>query len=306
MFTLTQAGQQKINELANNYQVSTDAVMTLLYALNNGNGTMAQFSHPELGGSGQWMQGGMTMIGDMFNNFVKNKVDGLCNELSHLLFQSTTPLFIISEPPLNQTIALQSSTQNWWPQELGMPNTAGAQNQLRYAYFAQEKRLVIERQGQVSIYDTQDHQISGVSQQQGAESSLSFTSQKGTVEISNLPLISGPGISDKANSQEKSQEESRQESQENFQKEFQQESQESTTGSQSDIFTKENLIANLPETSTEETEPALEKTVEKSPNQQEQDEYIFAKIERLAQLRERGIISKEEFTEKKAELLARL
>ena len=61
--------------------------MTMLQAVVNGNGSMAQFSHPELGGSGQWMRGGMTMVGDMFNYGLKSKVDGLCSELSQLLGQ---------------------------------------------------------------------------------------------------------------------------------------------------------------------------------------------------------------------------
>jgi hypothetical protein len=52
---LTDKGQQTINELAQRYSVSTDAVMSLLQALVNGNGTMAQFNHQELGGGGQWM-----------------------------------------------------------------------------------------------------------------------------------------------------------------------------------------------------------------------------------------------------------
>jgi len=59
--------------------------MTLLQALLNSNGTMAQFDHRELGGAGQWMPGGMTMVGDMFNHGLKAKVDGLCSELSQLL-----------------------------------------------------------------------------------------------------------------------------------------------------------------------------------------------------------------------------
>jgi hypothetical protein len=50
--------------------------MTLLQALVNSNGTMAQFNHWELGGGGQWMRGGMTMVGDMFNYGLKSKVDG--------------------------------------------------------------------------------------------------------------------------------------------------------------------------------------------------------------------------------------
>jgi len=82
---LTDQGLQKINDLAQRFGVSVDAVMKLLQALVNSNGTMAQFDHPELGGAGQWMPGGMTMVGDMFNHGLKAKVDGLCSELSQIL-----------------------------------------------------------------------------------------------------------------------------------------------------------------------------------------------------------------------------
>ena len=85
MQQLTPEGQQRVSDLSHRYFVSTDAVMTLLQALVNGHGTMAQFYHPELGGGGQWMLGGMTMIGDMFNSSLKAKVEGLCSELSSLL-----------------------------------------------------------------------------------------------------------------------------------------------------------------------------------------------------------------------------
>ena len=87
MQPLTEQGRQAIDELARRYAVGSDAVMALLQALVNGNGTMAQFNHPELGGGGQWMLGGMTMVGDMFNHGLKAKVDGLCSELSQLLAQ---------------------------------------------------------------------------------------------------------------------------------------------------------------------------------------------------------------------------
>jgi hypothetical protein len=53
-------GQKIIKELAQRYGVSGEAVETLAKAVIRGNGTMAQFSHPELGGLGQWSQGGMT------------------------------------------------------------------------------------------------------------------------------------------------------------------------------------------------------------------------------------------------------
>jgi hypothetical protein len=62
-----------MRDLAQHYGVSVEAVRTLLFAVSAGGGTLAQFDHPELGGSGQWMIGGMTMVGDMFNYGLKAK-----------------------------------------------------------------------------------------------------------------------------------------------------------------------------------------------------------------------------------------
>jgi hypothetical protein len=44
----------------------------------------------------------------------------------------------------------------------------------------------------VTVYDTQDHQISGFSQQQPGSGSLKFSSQLGGVDVSRLPAVSGP------------------------------------------------------------------------------------------------------------------
>ena len=79
---------------------------------------------------------------------------------------------------------------NWWPEDLGEPASSGAQNRVRYAFFPGKQRLVIERDGQMTIYNSGDHQISGVSQQQGGSHSLTFTSQKGQVWIEELEKIS--------------------------------------------------------------------------------------------------------------------
>jgi len=81
MQPLTQSGEAAVQNLAQRYGVSVDAAKTLLFAVNAGGGSMAQFYHPELGGGGQWMRGGMTMVGDMFNNGLQATVAGLCSEL---------------------------------------------------------------------------------------------------------------------------------------------------------------------------------------------------------------------------------
>ena len=85
MQNLTPEGLRMVAGAAERHGVSLDAALALLGALAEGNGRQAQFNHPDLGGMGQWSQGGMIMIGDMFNHGLKARVDALCNELAGLL-----------------------------------------------------------------------------------------------------------------------------------------------------------------------------------------------------------------------------
>jgi len=56
-----------VEEIAHRASFSQEAVTSMLFSIVGGRGGMAQFSHPEFGGSGQWMVGGAIMISDMFN-----------------------------------------------------------------------------------------------------------------------------------------------------------------------------------------------------------------------------------------------
>ena len=85
MAKLTPEGEKIVAALAERYAIGVDAVKMMLDAVSKGGGSMAQFNLPEFGGSGQWMRGGMTMVGDMFNNSMKATVDNLCNDLSKAL-----------------------------------------------------------------------------------------------------------------------------------------------------------------------------------------------------------------------------
>ncbi|WP_090342356.1 SHOCT domain-containing protein [Dyadobacter koreensis] len=188
MKSLTKEGEKKIEDIASRYELSKDSVVSLLNAIIQGNATMAQFNIPELGGNGQWMRGGMTMVGDMFNRSLKITVDELCTELATLV--TTEILFEGVGESEKPGVA---SVDKPWPSVFGTPTTSGSQNNFRYAYFAPVRRLVIEKNGSRSIYDTKHHQISGVSQQQGSSQSFVLTSKDGPVDISSLPLISEPG-----------------------------------------------------------------------------------------------------------------
>jgi hypothetical protein len=290
MRKLTPAGQQLIEEVAQRHGFSTDAVMSMLESVIRGNGSMAQFNHPEFDGSGQWMQGGMTMVSDMFNNYLKGRVDGLCSELSRLMANQPDLLIRSGSFPSQsqgtqqqgndgggqqqqQSAGYGGSNQQetaagpvgpvslfvppapgtsgaWWPADLGRPNSTGAQNDVRYAYFAQPRRLAIEVNGKVTVYDTLDHQISGFSQQQSRGASLTFASQHGLVAVASLAVVSVGGVPQPA------------------------------------------------------SPPVQDDPVSTQSVAREAD--VLATIEKLAQLHAKGILSDEEFAAKKAELLSRL
>lgn len=267
MQQLTPAGQQAIRDLAQRYAVSIDAVQTLLVAVNAGGGSMAQFYHPDLGGGGQWMRGGMTMVGDMFNSNLQGLVANLCSDLSSLL--NSTQVFL---PPATPSYGGQSQYQggnfgggnNWWPGELGSPSSSGGQNDARYAYFPAARRLAILRNGQVTIYDTLDHQIGGVQQQQGGYAgSLSFSSQFGTFTVDSLPQVSPAPAAP-----------------------FQAQPQAPTAQS-----------APAPQYQTASGNA--------SNGLQSHDDIINA-LERLGSLHQKGVLTDSEFQTKKAELLSRL
>ncbi len=176
-----------VDAAAGRHGFSYAAAASLVDALVAGQGRMAQFDRPEFGGSGQWMRGGMTMIGDMFNAPLRTRVARLCEDLARLI-ADVPELFARSA---ERAPAADEGAGNWWPVELGQPDTAGAQNAMRYAYFGLARRLAIDRDGQISIYDTGDHRISGVSQQQSASGTVAFSGQHGVVDLASLRLVSG-------------------------------------------------------------------------------------------------------------------
>ncbi len=173
-------------ELARKHGVSVGAVQALQDALRRGGGRQAQFSHPDLGGMGQWSAGGMTQVGDMFNTALKDKVNALCTELS----QSGNLAKPEADAPATQRQDDKSRDAHgdWWPQGLGRPSATGSQNGMRYACFPDTRRVAVEQAGRVTLYDSGDHRISGVSQSQSGTQELSFSSQKGTVRASELPV----------------------------------------------------------------------------------------------------------------------
>ncbi|MGY5353105.1 SHOCT domain-containing protein [Wenyingzhuangia sp. IMCC45533] len=256
----TDASFQNMDNIANRYGISVNAVTDLTHALMLSNGTMAQFYVPELGGGGQWMQGGMTMVGDMFNYQLKNTVDSLCNELSNMMSQG-----LIEYKPIPQSSNNNQGANvgNWWG-DLGFPNSTGSQNNTSYAIFSNIARLAIQENGKVTVFNTLDHQIGGTGQQQGGNYSVTFTSQYGTVDLGTLPIVSG---------------------------------EEKATPVVPHSIQHTNEINHQFTEVAQELTTGADEIVERD---------IFLKLEKIADLKNKGIITVEEFETTKSTLLSRL
>ena len=231
--------------------------------------------------------GGMTMVGDMFNYQLKSKVDGICSDLSNAIVDQN--LQVVPPPPPQKSgsgLAGQGagSGGQWWPSELGAPNTSGSQNQYRYAYFAGLRRLAISDGQSVTIYDTLDHNIGGVSQQQGGVAGVGFTSQYGNVDLRTLPLVTGINVGAPL---------------------------QTSIPVQEPIHVSVPVPENIPTSGFQETQPSMSlpgiaNVVPSGGQSALSNEDVFSTIERLAKLRDAGALTEDEFAAKKTELLARL
>jgi hypothetical protein len=122
------------------------------------------------------------MIGDMFNSGLKARVDRICHEVAQAIAE--TPR-LASQPASGA-----EHSAGWWPGGLGAPSSVGAQNAMRYAFFPSSRRLVLDDNGRVTIYDTGAHVLTGVSQQQSATQSITFSSPSGPVPLAKLKRVS--------------------------------------------------------------------------------------------------------------------
>jgi len=289
MTALTDDGKKLVSEAAIRHGVSTETAEAMLMALAAGNGRQAQFNIAELGGMGQWSQGGMTMVGDMFNNGLKARVDALCTDLANILMVGN--LFRPVETPAPQPGTQgQSQSQGGmgsslfikggvvgaaWPAELGQPSSTGSQNNLRYAVFPRTRRLAIDFGGRIEIYDTGDHQISGVSQQQSGDQSLSFTSQHGLVSLRDLPRVG----------------------------EAQPQERPADAAGAAPSEPLADPAIEMPSAPSAEAAPVPDAAPETGPAGGDE---IIALIRKLGELKEAGLLSEDEFASKKRQLLDRL
>lgn len=260
---------RKVAEIADRHGFKPEAGEALAAALIRSGGSMAQFSHPDLGGMGQWSRGGMMMIGEMNNDRLKARVGDLARDLSDAVqsgeITEKKPEDSHSGASGSSSSSSSSSSGSWWPGDLGSPSSTGSQNHSRYAVFPDKKRLAVDDGGKVTVYDTGDEDIQGASQQQGGNSSMRFSTRSGSVRVEDLKAVGDADAQDDVRA-------------------------ERPAGPASPVAT---------------SHPSGQRS-SVSETQASQSSDPIDTIRRLGALRDDGILTEEEFAAKKAELLARL
>jgi hypothetical protein len=180
-----------IPSIAQRYVVSEPTVRHIYDCLRQTGGTACQFDIPEFGGRGQWMPG-MVMTADPSDRDLQAKIDGLCCELAAIVRGSDTaaPASLCGEREGPTVVGTDLvAGESWWPASFGRPAASGEQCGIRYAYFPSVRRLLLQQGARVDAYDTGHYAITGIAQQQGAASSITFTSNRGPVALDQLQCV---------------------------------------------------------------------------------------------------------------------
>jgi hypothetical protein len=154
------------------------------------------------------------------------------------------------QPMAMQPMQPMAGFESWWPAELGSPSATGAQNSLRYAWFADSGCLAVQQEGALSLLDARQHPINGIAQASGS-AEVVFSTPGGTVSLSSLPPFSPP-----------------------------------------------DPPASVPTAPAASAAPAGPAPISSGD--------VISALERLGELKAKGVLSEAEFSEKKTELLSRL
>jgi hypothetical protein len=181
-----------VAHIAQRYVVSEDAVRELFRALAFTRGKQAQFNHPDLGGRGQWMPG-MIMLSDTDDAQTKARIAGLCAEVSAIVQGRQTSadeaLAVPMDAGASSACVTMPAGESWWPASFGHPSAAGDQHGIRYAYFPDRDRLLVQQGARITCYDTAGRRITGFAQAQSVASHLCFTTEQGTLELTELERV---------------------------------------------------------------------------------------------------------------------
>jgi hypothetical protein len=181
-----------IPEIAARYLVPEEKVREIYRQLQANDATQCQFTCDDLGGPVQW-QPGMVMTSRWDDHALRARVDGLCSELCAIVRGSDTaaPAALKRDPATPPAISRVdlAAGESWWPAMLGHPSSSGSQNGVRYAYFPDKHRLLLQHGARIDAYDTGEYHLTGVAQQQGHSRTITFSTAEGPIPVEHLKCV---------------------------------------------------------------------------------------------------------------------
>jgi hypothetical protein len=155
--------------LASKYLVTQRVIEILADIIQRTKGEEARFDIVELGGKGIWKPKQGAIMGNGFNEKLNKHATELCNEIASLIRSYDDDETVILSN-LDETIAMPSIIIEalvpavWWPEHLGeSPSLTGNAGTLRYAYFAEKNRLVIQQNLRNRLFDMTGYTVKQVS-----------------------------------------------------------------------------------------------------------------------------------------------
>lgn len=153
-----------LQSLAQKHDVPLEAVQALAVELARTRGRAVRFDIAALGGEGRWKYGERANVGNGFNEDLNRKVTAICMVIAEALQdREDTLLFDRTEAP-SPSVKPADQPQRWWPDGFGDPTADGLISGMRYAYFPERDRLLMQHNLRTRYFDTTGYVVDAVIQ----------------------------------------------------------------------------------------------------------------------------------------------
>ena len=163
-----------INDIAQKYDLPTHIIRKLASELEKTAGQSVRFDIEEIGGKGSWRLHEIASVGNGKNADLNEAVTELCTDISEKireeLYDEDDEPTIVSRSrqkvTLDETIesmeaAIKASV--WWDARYGAdPEKAGNVSGMKFAYFAQHRRLILRQGLRNRIFDTGNYNVQDI------------------------------------------------------------------------------------------------------------------------------------------------
>jgi hypothetical protein len=163
-----------INDIAQKYGLPGGIIRKLASELEKTAGQSVRFDIEEIGGKGSWRLNEIASVGNGKNADLNDAVTELCVEISEKIRED---IYDEDEAPTlvsrsRQKVTLDDTIESladalkhsaWWDARYGSdPEKTGSVSGMKFAYFAQQRRLILRQGLRSRIFDTENYNVQDV------------------------------------------------------------------------------------------------------------------------------------------------